>query len=184
MAQYTITEEQIKELAKWKHGKRLTQKWFPEVFENKLEVGKWYKHTDNENILLNYNESKLLYGFGSVGLWTNGFRLEDFDKIKLIPATNEEVESALIAEAKKRGLYDLGRLTIKTIGNRIVNNFQTSGNDYFWSKYTNTLFLDGVTIFSNGKWASIIKEKTLSKSEAEAKLTELCKDGFEYKIEF
>ena len=38
-------------------------------------------------------------------------------------------------------------------------------------------------IFENGVWAEVIKEKTLSKSEAEAKLTELINDGFEYKIE-
>gem|GEM_PF-3903038 len=41
-----------------------------------------------------------------------------------------------------------------------------------------------MTFYKDGQWAEIIKEKTLSKSEAEAKLTELSKDGFEYKIEF
>ena len=43
MKTFTITEEQIKELSKWKHGKRLMQDWFPEAFEKQLEVGKVYK---------------------------------------------------------------------------------------------------------------------------------------------
>ena len=87
-------------------------------------------------------------------------------------------------EAKKRGLYDIGSLTIKMTDGIVANYFQTVDNRYILDKESNTLFLDGVKIFSNGKWAEVIKEKTLSKSEAEAKLTELCKDGFEYKIEF
>ena len=176
MAQYTITEEQIKELAKWKHGKRLMQEWFPEVFETKLEVGKWYLVDGNKC----GNSGRILLANFSGTEKDNNYGLGSDTRL----ASESEVFEALKKEAKKRGFYDIGILTIKTIGNRIVNNFQTSTNDYFWNKYTNTLFLDGVTIFSNGKWASIIKEKILSKAEAEAKLTELCKDGFEYKIEF
>ena len=63
MAQYTITEEQIKELAKWKHGKRLTQEWFPEVFKPKLEEGKWYNYGRS---LLNYQGLKnyLIQAYG------------------------------------------------------------------------------------------------------------------------
>ena len=44
MKTFTITEEQVKELSKWKHGKRLMQDWFPEAFEKQLEVGKVYKY--------------------------------------------------------------------------------------------------------------------------------------------
>ena len=40
----------------------------------------------------------------------------------------------------------------------------------------------GTVIYYKGIWSEIIKEKILSKAEAEAKLTELSKDGFEYKI--
>lgn len=36
MKTFTITKEQIEELSKWKHGKRLMQDWFPEAFEKQL----------------------------------------------------------------------------------------------------------------------------------------------------
>ena len=41
MAQYTITEEQIKSIAEG-GGKKKIKEMFPEVFNPKLEVGKWY----------------------------------------------------------------------------------------------------------------------------------------------
>jgi len=61
---YEITEEQIKELAK---GNAKVKNWFPEVFETKLEVGKWYK--SDYPLLINIQEihhHKLVaYGFNS-----------------------------------------------------------------------------------------------------------------------
>ena len=104
MAQYTITEEQIKELAKWKHGKRLTQEWFPEVFENKLEVGKWYLVDGNKcgnrgaYMIANFSgtEKDNNYGLTFLGLWDTEISLYHNDLgFDTRLATNEEVESTL-----------------------------------------------------------------------------------------
>ena len=59
MKTFTITKEQIEELSKWKHGKRLMQDWFPEAFEKKLEVIKEEKPTQEEiDRVLDYLKNK------------------------------------------------------------------------------------------------------------------------------
>ena len=77
---------------------------FPKV---ELEVGKWYKSTTLSNVFLFLKDKEYgRYGFDSNG-WYNvtdsNFELEP-DKWTL--ATKEEVETALIAEAKKRGFKE------------------------------------------------------------------------------
>jgi len=88
MAQYTITEEQIKSIAEG-GGKKKIKEMFPEVFETKLEVGKWYK---SDTLLGCYKGNGLCYGFykesyGNNWHMTNSNRYEE--------ATPEEVEAAL-----------------------------------------------------------------------------------------
>ena len=51
MKTFTITKEQIEELSKWKHGKRLMQDWFQEAFEKQLEVGKVHIVTGKNSCL-------------------------------------------------------------------------------------------------------------------------------------
>lgn len=203
---YTITEEQIKELSKWKHGKRLTQEWFPEVFETKVEVGKWYKRPNGNFLFIKSIKNTGVYGYGFdvFGYWVNctdesslAF-ICDLEILKhLDKATHEEVESALIAEAKKRGFVEGAKFKssisengeIRTVResnsfgfifcfdyNQLTTSTSKSEWEDGWSSQSNP------TIFKNGIWASIIKEKSLSKSEAEAKLTELINDGNTYKI--
>ena len=94
MAQYTITEEQIKELAKWKHGKRLMQEWFPEVFNPKLEDKTWYIYPDGS---IQFNE-KDGYGYGiNAGKdWVEEARwIRNENNSIFKKSTNEEVEAAL-----------------------------------------------------------------------------------------
>jgi|GEM_PF-4426498 len=75
MAQYTITEEQIMSIAEG-GGKKKIKEMFPQVFNTKLEVGKWYK---SESLLGVYNSDEITYGFfegkfGNEWLMTdNGF---------------------------------------------------------------------------------------------------------------
>ena len=42
MKKYELTQEQINQLAEKKHAEELLQKFIPDAFEAKLEVGKWY----------------------------------------------------------------------------------------------------------------------------------------------
>ena len=212
---YTITEEQIKDIALG-GGKTKIKEMFPEVFETKLEVGKWYKviysgcqiqnkesekitdgslvfivSNNNEDIerhprfkehsasILIYEETLLCYGIdGNTKLLTAY-------KNNFIEATSEEVETALIAEAKKRGFVKgvkfkcpYSRET-ETLGSRLY--YELTGSDQ--EKFGMCLRDErGTVIYYKGIWSEIIKEKSLSKSEAEELITTLKNDGHEYKI--
>jgi hypothetical protein len=84
-----------------------------------------------------------------------------FSEIKR-PATEEEITSALIAEAKRRG-FEKGVIVktfIKTLGDYTLNGNYFSverecynGGDDFGLRF------GGACIYANGKWASIIPAK-------------------------
>ena len=163
MKTFELTQEQIDQLAEKKHAKELLQKFIPEAFENKLEVGKWYKLKDNPKILALYDCFKhhrpYAYIFNEKGDYE--YRVE-FSLFELPTywelATEEEVREALINEAKKRGFNNIGNLKIKNTGGSISNGFVTITNDFYYDYKVNTLRLDGVIIFNNGVWAEIIEE--------------------------
>jgi hypothetical protein len=147
--EFKITREQILKLV---HGSSIDnlEKWFPEVFKTELEVGKVYKYTDSGS-----------YGFTTNGNWCENLGVCKQDKYT--EATTEEWQSALIEEAKRRGLYDAEHFKhANTLtSNYNVNTFlPTVGSDSVWTKYG--------CIFHKGIWAEIIK--TISKEEAEKQL--------------
>ena len=189
MSNYTITEEQIKDIAKG-GGDIKIKEMFPEVFETKLEVGKWYKVDGDKcgksgrKLLACFSgtEEDSNYGFYFMGTWNNDLSLyhKYINKITFA-ATAEEVKTALIAEAKKRGYTEFNFKSLEKQGSGFDSIFEN------WTFIANTLFTrpigsGGKIVFKDGIWASIIKEKSLSKSEAEAKLTKLINDGNTYKI--
>lgn len=141
--------------------------------EPKLETGKWYKN-ESQLFCLTKLHGGQTYGYGfqneewkvfedtSIGGWT--FDNERTNK----PATNEEVEAALIKEAKKRGFksgalikskYDVwlkeGGVRFEYKNKTLIMHSERSStpNDGYVSKNGGHL-----TIFSNGKWAEIIQE--------------------------
>ena len=182
MKTYELTQEQIEELSKTKHGKRNLKKWFPGAFETKLEVGRWYKLKDNPKILALYDCFKhhrpYAYIFNEKGDYE--YRVE-FSLFELPTywelATEEEVSEALIKEAKKRGFNNIGNLKIKSTVGGISNGFVTINNDFYYDYISNTLRLDGAIIFNNGKWAEIIKETEPTKEEINRVLTFLKKQN-------
>jgi hypothetical protein len=136
-----------------------------------LEVGRWYKvfRGDKEkNSLVVFNGHGVsTYGFSHIYQnWTesygchNTFSNEEYD---YEPATNKEVEEALIKEAKKRGFkegvkvkcakdntewYLIKNANKLSSGVSIEENFITDGSGAYW--------------FFEGKWATIIKPKTVN----------------------
>jgi hypothetical protein len=115
-----ITKKQIKQLDK---GKTTVRELFPDVFE---EFTGWAKtnELDNGKYLAYFEKNILKYGFSDIGEWfvceyKNQYNYNPSTKC---PATDEEVKTALIEEAKKRGFKN--------------------------------------SIFYNGKWTEIVKEKT------------------------
>ncbi len=164
MENFTITKDQILELYKYTtaHPDKCLKEWFPEAFETKLEVGRWYKGCENEIVC--YCGDNLGYGFIENGDWyhNSGWEFDSkFTEWKL--ATTEEVEAALIAEAKKRGFKE-------GVWYRKPTFIEEAKGKMIYSINSGELYFTGssYTIFKNGVWAEIIP--TMTKQEAEEKL--------------
>ena len=159
MKTFTITEEQIKELSKWKHGKRLMQDWFPEAFEKQLEVGKVYK---NKYSIFKVTDLKddVYSGYGLENeKWLSG----DFSKkftSNDVEATKEEWLEALKEEAKRRGFkkgvkynYVDKPYLIKTFKDELKLGIEAD-------------LVDGINIILKyGVWAEVIKEEKPTQEE-------------------
>ena len=152
---------------------------FPNVFLKELEVGKWYKYKKGVFFIKSINGFWInVYGTNKDGEWMTDNAKTTYDSC-FKPATNEEVLASLISEAKRRGFVDGAKY--KSPGGKFKRTVV----------YPLVLTKDGKDLKDShcsmityrGQWAEIIKEKILSKAEAEVKLTELSNDGFEYKIE-
>ena len=164
MKTFTITKEQIEELSKWKHGKRLMQDWFPEAFEKQLEVGKVYKYPSlgGGKFMFKFNGefSKLTYGFASNGEWRNDLRVWKYYVNLYEEATEEEWLEALKEEARKRGF----KKGVK---------YNYSDKPYLIKIFKDELYLcrslglvdGGDIILQDGVWAEVIKEEIPTQEE-------------------
>lgn len=153
-----MTKEQLEaKLIKAEKKAQKIKEQLKELEQPELKNG-WYS---NGSSCLTYYDfyTGTRYGF-NYNSWCDGDDANDyfskgFDK----PATQEEVEAALIAEAKKRGFKD----EITDMGGFIgVDGLKKHGKSYmsggYWSFSDNTLRCCGVPIFKDGKWAKIIEE--------------------------
>lgn len=173
MKNYNITEEQIKTI--YSDGCTYVKEWFPEVFETKLEVGKWYKWENGA--ICYHSEYKGDYGFNSNKEWiqhnhwlTNGCN----DGFK--PATDSEVLEALKNEAVKRGyLNNFEGISCLCDFDKKKSQeyYKNPKNTFYYEKHANKLWIQDssyldICVFDKGNWATIIP--TLTKEEAEKKL--------------
>ena len=140
----------------------------------KFEVGKWYVLNCDYCFLVNISEIKgnNIYGYGfnyygSINDYienpkNNWVNIENLKSYHL--ATPKEVEEALIKEAEKRGLKE-GTIINNSMLNDCSNtSCKAENNEYKFIEdelYSNCLLLDGFVIFLNGKWAEIVKTKTI-----------------------
>ena len=147
----------------------------PDLFKPKLEVGKWFRNTENKALLYvtSLDNNITAYGFNAYGVWVdldNGW-FYNLDREKNIqPTTNGEVEQALIKEANIRGY---------TEGVLLLNHGSRLSSDYFiFLENTNKLYAitqhnQATPIFDNGKWTNIFQEPektTMTVAEIEEKL--------------
>ena len=176
MKKYELTQEQINQLAEKKHAKELLQKFIPDAFEAKLEVGKWYKAYYKEGYcLFNFQEysdenKTKNYGFTNTKMHNYGWAEEGivvYERDENIPATEEEVREAIINEAIKRGFKNVGELSLKIVSGEMFKkgSFGTANNNFRYISVENSLYLDGVEIFYNGKWAEIVIEDIPTQEE-------------------
>lgn len=174
---YSITKEQILEFVEWGNNadaKKVREEWFPEVFETKLEVGKWYKSLSEYGSLFEYLGKSKARGFFQGDQWTDEW--EWIKSIKIRESTEQEVKTALENEAIKRGFGKIGIVFNSLNNDECISDIE--GFD-FWNlkkyqdsedsnKFNISVCESGGVIFRQGIWATIIP--TLTKKEAEEKL--------------
>ena len=143
---------------------------FPEVFEVKLEVGKWYKSSSNDLycVLTVAGDVVQVYGFQK-HKWLYGGKFGTSFFYRDTEATEQEVFEALKNEAVNRG-FKIGscvdRYFDSDLGSEIINeNTFKYDAEFYYCIEENYLEHHGFVIYSKGKWAKIIQTKT--KEEAE-----------------
>lgn len=169
-----------------------TQKSFDHKKEPVFTIGNWYKcQTFNSDFfIMNYNPGNKHYGFSYTGKWIhdsyNVWLTKHPERCK--PATDKEVEEALIKEAKRRGF----KLGVKFIGVRDVMAEEVeyscpydkddgeAGSSFQYVK--GTLYTYGLgrhIVFENGIWAEIVVEKEESFDLTKEGLQELYKESLQ-----
>ena len=145
----------------------------PEI-KPSLEVGRWYKWNDSENntnVLINItniNRRKICaYGFvnnefkHNCIFYSQKYNREAIENLTL--ATPEEVKTALVDEAKRRG-FTFGKCFKELKDEENGSLFNKSGKcGKFFEFKNNKLFVIGYgrwKVFDNGNWATIVTEPT------------------------
>ena len=151
---------------------------YPKLFvKEELVVGRWYwvDMGHSKPMLAVWNSkygNDVSYGFTTRGEWGN---LGLYDYFKYTPATDKEVETVLIKEAKRRGFKEGVSVDgLMTYSGKISGKNPLNENKfYYYNKGTGKLFVNrnntsNICIFDNGKWATIIE--TITKEQAEKEL--------------
>ena len=182
-------KESRKEFIKKAHSaacsdwKKNIEKEFPELFKKYgLEIGKWYKIDNEDGYLLNYSGKVTVFGFLN-GSYSNGYNFDLYHYDNAKPATDKEVEEALIKEAKRRGFFNIGNVFKSCFDDnneaRTISKYDSSTDiDYYYDEVHNELRSNGLNtygkfcsnplIYKKGKWATITE--TITKEQAEKEL--------------
>jgi len=161
-----ITKKQIVALDK---NETTVRELFPEVFETKLEDNTYYIFESGE-IQFNVKDGGG-YGFNKFGFHEEVKWVKYPHNGVYRKATKEEVETALINEAKRRGF----KKGVKIKDVTFLDIDYVRDNSFVYYPLINRLQSKAV-IFDNGTWAEIIKPKQMTKEEIEKEL------GYEIEI--
>lgn len=126
--------------------------------EPNFETGKWYKSISGSIINYTGTDKEKWFGISDLGNWHNhGWSIELND---LTPATDKEVEDALIKEAVKRG-YELGKAVYVEFKPYLKYSYELmlQGNKFKWFPISNELSYGEHIILRDGQWATIIDDK-------------------------
>jgi hypothetical protein len=146
--------------------------WFPEAFIE-LKVGKWYwidrrKKDDVKALVVFQGQGVETFGFTHGGIWTDDYGSESSfctPEYKYTKATHEEVQTALINEAIRRGYKNNNHDCL------YLPNFTHKNTDelFYLNKDTMNLHIGknsvSNVIFKDGEWAELIETITLKKAE-------------------
>lgn len=140
---------------------------FKPDFENvkAKDISGWYKDKKHPKWIMYFDfENKMYYGFDVNGNWHTAKENYVMHSIKIGESlcSPQEVEQALIAEAKKRG-YEKAK-NIQSLKGDYIVSLKESGRIEYESN-ENTLTFYGSIVFKNGIWAEIIKETPIKEDE-------------------
>ena len=148
---------------------------FKECFETELEVNRWYIRKHNRKCIINFQlDNNKNYGFGAAGNYSVGWQLDEENSIDFEPATEKEVEEALVKEAIKIG-YKKG---VKCKFGKIKDERVILSNSFEFVLNQNKLAIGNDIIFHDGDWAEIIQVPTYTIAEAEEKFNIKIKTEF------
>lgn len=129
-----------------------------EELPQELKMGVWYTYKDgNCDLLMNYQgEGSVCYGFNEHGMWYNGYIMHP--SLNWNPATEKEIQTALIKEARKRGYTANNFKTLVEGASGFDADFNfTYRNDILFCK---PLAGGGAVVYANGVWAEVIEEQS------------------------
>jgi hypothetical protein len=127
------------------------KKVFPEVFN----FTGWAKYGKYESNWLGYFQDNILqYGINAGDYWFNIDNGAKYNPAIDRPATYEEIETALVKEAKKRGFVIGCKHSLTNGFKDVIASNERFGLDL----KTNKLFFNNCTIFEKGTWAEVKKE--------------------------
>lgn len=128
-----------------------------------FEVGKWYKD-ENSDCIFNYVSDGNSYGVQN-GNWISYSWVVAGNGLtwKTRPATDKEVEEALVKEAIKRGFKKNVKINRNDLNFRpnMGKSKLTSNSPTEYRPEYNRLEMFGVSIFEKGVWAEIIKDESI-----------------------
>jgi hypothetical protein len=163
---FKISREVLLQLANNNsYSEEILKKECPKLFESEIEINNyyWVKHENLQNslVFIQGKEVEYTYGFNHYFEWTEIYRNNllhtKYKKDIIKKATPQEVETALIKEAKNRGYVDGNykclRGETKQNRKRFYYNLEMNelriANEYYYN-----------VIFQNGTWATIIETPT------------------------
>ena len=166
---FIITREQILQLNsynKYNVGIALKE-WFPKAFEVELEAGRWYKLPTFGKLMFMFTGgfgNDATYGFNRIGEFCDKIGVQRTRIEEYVPATDEEVETALIEEAKRRGFKKGVRVNDIYNGKSDTDTTTISSNDFDYEGVPLGKFQDkmalrdskGNILFVDGQWADVI----------------------------
>ncbi len=170
-------EEIVQRLEEIKTEKKQLKKQLKELPKH---LNGWYQNEINKKWLCYVEDGKFKYGFSCFGEWIESFMSKPsyYDR----PATDKEVETALIKEAKKRGFKEGVCIKGMLSGNPqyLTDDLHYESNHHIKERI-NSLSSFWTTIFRKGKWAEIIEEPktvTLNGDYTETELKDILNNRF------
>jgi len=141
-------------------SEEILKKECPKLFESEINLNNWYWNNEFQIPIFiesfNYDDNYNGYGFNKDKEFfslTNNVYKQHLNRL----ATPQEVETALIQEAKKRGFVD----TLKNRETKPIKGiYNIETNNEFTFINNGILYFKGVPIFKDGIWATIIETPT------------------------